>query len=222
MRPQIPTTPPRLSSLILLTGLSTLSLNMFLPALAEIAADLDAEYGTMTLAVSGYLALTAAVQLAVGSLADRYGRRPTLLLSLAVFTVASAGCALAESAAVFLLCRAAQAAVVGGYVVSLAIVRDVTAERAVAGRLATIASAMALAPIAGPLVGGALAAALDWRAVFWAYALAGAAAAAVCWLDVGETKPAEEARRSGGASGIGGVVALLREPRFLAHASCAA
>ncbi|MEO0363486.1 MAG: Bcr/CflA family drug resistance efflux transporter, partial [Pseudomonadota bacterium] len=47
-------------------------------------------------------------------------------------------------------------------------------------------------------------------------------AAAVCWLDVGETKPAEEARRSGGASGIGGVVALLREPRFLAHASCAA
>ena len=216
-----PSTPPRLITLILLTGLSTLSLNMFLPALAQMADDLGSDYGTLTLAVGGYLALTAVVQLGVGPLADRLGRRPVLLAALAVFTAASVGCALAPDAGTFLIFRAMQAAVIGGYVLSLAIVRDTTEGHAVAGRLATIASAMALAPILGPLLGGALAAAAGWRAVFWAYAGAGTILIVVCWLDVGETgrgrsgtEPEEGDR--------GGALALLRAPRFVAHVACAA
>ena len=222
-----PTTPPRLVTLILLTGLSTLSLNMFLPALARIADDLGSDYGTMTLAVGGYLALTAVVQLVVGPLADRFGRRPVLLAGLVVFTLASVGCALATGAGTFLAFRATQAAVIGGYVLSLAIVRDTTEGHAVAGRLATIASAMALAPLMGPILGGVLAASLGWRAVFWTYAGAGAAMLALCWIDVGETR---RGRSAGGTDAPEGtdhrmgsdVAALLRAPAFVAHVACAA
>ena len=53
--------PPHLATLILLTAFSTLSLNMFLPSLAHIAEDLEADYGTVSLAVAGYLAVTAVI-----------------------------------------------------------------------------------------------------------------------------------------------------------------
>ncbi len=58
-------TPPHLTTLIVLTALSTLSLNMFIPSLASIADDLEADYGTVSLAVAGYLAVTAVIQLGV-------------------------------------------------------------------------------------------------------------------------------------------------------------
>ncbi|MEM7728791.1 MAG: MFS transporter [Pseudomonadota bacterium] len=218
-----PSTPPHLATLILLTGLSTLTLNMFLPALAQIADDLDSAYGTMTLAVGGYLALTAVVQLGVGPLADRLGRRPVLLCALAIFTLASVCCALAQDAATFLVARAAQAAAIGGYVLSLAIVRDITHEDAVAGRLATIASAMALAPLLGPILGGVIASAVGWRAIFWVYASAGAFLWIICLLDVGETGRSRRDLR-GNVAGVaqGNTLTLLRAPRFVAHAGCAA
>ena len=221
--PRRPTTPPRLATLILLTGLATLTLNMFLPSLAQIAEDLGSDYGTLTFAVGGYLALTAAVQLGIGPLADRAGRRPVLLCALALFTLASAGCALAQDAATFLAARAAQAAAVAGSVLSLAIVRDTTPDDAVAGRLATIASVMALAPLLGPVLGGVIAAAIGWRAIFWVYAGAGTITWIVCFLDVGETAHAD-ARADGSKAGaaLAGMVALLRTPRFVAHVACAA
>ena len=65
--------PPSLITLILLTAFSTLTLNMFLPSLANIALDLDADYGLVSLAVALYLAVTAVMQLIVGPLSDRWG-----------------------------------------------------------------------------------------------------------------------------------------------------
>jgi len=67
-------TPPHLTTLILLTAFSTLSLNMFIPSLASIADDLAADYATVSLAVAGYLAVTAVIHLIVGPLSDRIGR----------------------------------------------------------------------------------------------------------------------------------------------------
>ena len=92
---QRPTTPPHLITLILLTGAATLSLNMFLPSLANIARDLNTSYAVVSLAVAGYLAASAVIYLVIGPLSDRYGRRPVLLWALVLFTTASLGCALA-------------------------------------------------------------------------------------------------------------------------------
>ncbi|HEY9348724.1 MAG TPA: multidrug transporter, partial [Inquilinus sp.] len=66
--------PPALATLILMTATSTVTLNMIVPSLANIAFDLDADYALVSLALGGYLTVTAAVQLGVGPLADRIGR----------------------------------------------------------------------------------------------------------------------------------------------------
>ncbi|MGI9500935.1 MAG: MFS transporter, partial [Geminicoccaceae bacterium] len=86
------TSPPRFATLVLLTGLSVLTLNMFLPSLPGIAADLDVGYALVSLSISGYLAMTAVLQLIIGPLSDRFGRRPVLLACLTLFTLASLGC----------------------------------------------------------------------------------------------------------------------------------
>ncbi|MEM7025438.1 MAG: MFS transporter, partial [Pseudomonadota bacterium] len=76
--------PPRFVTLALLTGLSVVSLNMFLPSLSSIAADFDAPYAVVNLSIAGYAAMTAALQLLVGPLSDRFGRRQVILSGLIV------------------------------------------------------------------------------------------------------------------------------------------
>ena len=216
MRPA--TTPPSLATLILLTALTTLSLNMFLPALAGIAEDLGTDYATAGLAVAGYLGVTAGVQLVIGPLSDRIGRRRVVLGALGVFVLASLGAALAGDITTFLLFRVLQAGVAAGYSVSLAIVRDTTGPEGAAARIGYITMVMALAPMLGPVLGGVLDAAFGWRACFWVYAGAGAGLAVLVWADLGETRPAGQAPRRFRAEAR----ALLGEGRFWGFAFCTA
>ncbi|KPU84409.1 MFS transporter [Marinosulfonomonas sp. PRT-SC04] len=212
-------TPPHITTLIALTAFSTLSLNMFLPSLASIADDLDADYGTVSLSVAGYLAVTAVVQLIVGPLSDRVGRRPVLLGALAMFTCASVACALAQDVWTFLVFRMLQGGIISGYALSMAIVRDTKSEREAAGLIGYISMAMAIAPMLGPMLGGVLDTAFGWRANFYFYAVSGAFLLVLCWIDLGETKPA---RSSESNSGSDTAIALLREPLFWAYSLCSA
>jgi len=210
--------PPALATLILMTATSTVTLNMIVPSLANIALDLDADYALVSLALGGYLAVTAAVQLGVGPLADRIGRRPVLLAALVIFTLASLGCAAAQTVWMLLAFRMLQAAVVSGYVLSLAIVRDITEGAEAARLLGRIGMAMALAPMLGPMLGSVLDAAFGWRVVFLLYAAAGAGLFCLAWSDLGETL-----RRPAGEGHDGKrLTALLREPVFWCYALCTA
>ena len=210
-------TPPRPATLVALTGLSLASLNLILPSLPGIATDLSAPYALVALLVGGYLAVTAVLQLVMGPLSDRYGRRPVLLASMAVFTLASAGCALAPDIRTLLACRMLQGAVAAGAVLSRAIVRDTRSPREAASLLGTIAMAMAVAPMLAPVLGGALDGAFGWRAGFWAFAVMGAALLAWCWLDAGETNPAPSATL--GAQ-LRAYPELVRSRRFWGHSLC--
>lgn len=210
---------PHLITLILLTAFSTLSLNMFLPSLANIARDLETSYGTVSLAVAGYLAITALIQLVVGPLSDRIGRRPVLLASLMLFAGASVVCALATDIVTFLVFRMLQGAMISGYVLSMAIVRDTTSERRAAGLIGYISMAMAVAPMLGPMLGGVLDTVFGWRASFWFYALSGLALFLICWVDLGETRPA---RPDHGDAPPERVRDLLRTPLFWAYSACSA
>ena len=216
---QRPTTPPHLITLILLTGAATLSLNMFLPSLANIARDLNTSYAVVSLAVAGYLAASAVIYLVIGPLSDRYGRRPVLLWALVLFTTASLGCALATDIEFFLFCRLLQGGMVSGSALSMAIVRDTTPKEQAAGRLGYIAMAMALAPMLGPALGGVLDAAFGWRASFYAYAGAGLALLIICWVDLGETRPETSTRAR---LDFPALFSLLRDPAFLSFALCTA
>src|SRR3546814_3830683 len=81
-------TPPCLLTLILVSALSVVSLTMFLPSLASIATAFGADYGLVNLSIAGYAAMTAVLQLVMGPLSDRFGRRPVMLAAVSIFTLA--------------------------------------------------------------------------------------------------------------------------------------
>ncbi|MEM9062219.1 MAG: multidrug effflux MFS transporter [Pseudomonadota bacterium] len=217
MRPA--TSPPKLLTLILLTAFSTLTLNMFLPSLASIAVDLKADYALVSLAVGLYLGITAVVQLVVGTLSDRIGRRPVLLGAICLFTVASIACALAQDVWTFLIFRMLQGGMIAGYAMSLAIVRDTNEERKAASLIGYISMSMAVAPMLGPMLGGLLDTFFGWRANFWFYAVSGLVLLAICWVDLGETN---DPSRNRDVNRLAETGALLRSRRFWGFALCTA
>ncbi len=178
---------PRLVTLVLLAALSTLSLNMFLPSLANIAVDFQADYALVSLSIAGYLAVTAVLQLVIGPMSDRFGRRPILLCGLSCFLVGSLGCWLASDIYSFLVFRALQAGVISGWVLSMAMIRDTYSEGEAASLIGYVAMSMAIAPMLGPMVGGLLDEFFGWRASFALYSVMGLALLLLCWLDLGET-----------------------------------
>jgi MFS transporter, DHA1 family, multidrug resistance protein len=180
-------TPPHIVTLVLITGVAALNMNMFLPSLPSMAAYFQADYALVQLAVSGYLGLTAGLQLVVGPLSDRYGRRPVVLVSFAIFLAATIGCILAGSIETFLAFRMAQTAVASGMVLSRAIVRDMVGPSEAASMIGYVTMGMALMPMVGPMIGGFLDQAFGWHAVFWTTFGVGVLTLAVAWLDLGET-----------------------------------
>jgi DHA1 family bicyclomycin/chloramphenicol resistance-like MFS transporter len=149
-------TPPRLLTLTLLTGLSALTLNLMLPSLPQMALYFDVPYGLMQLAVSLYLALSAVVQVVIGPVSDRFGRRPVVLGALAVFLLATVGALLAPNATVFLAFRMLQAVVTAGMVLSRAVVRDMVEGPRAASMIGYVTMGMSLVPMIGPVLGGTL------------------------------------------------------------------
>lgn len=213
------TTPPGLFALIVITALSVLSLNMYLPSLGNMADDFGVSYGLMNLSISGYLAVTAILQLIIGPLSDRYGRRRLLLIAMAIFAVASVGCALATDIYVFLFFRMLQGAVIAGSAVSRAVIRDMAGPQETASRMGYVNMAMALAPMLGPVLGGVLDELFGWRASFHAFSLIGLFVFWLCWADLGETN-------SSTGRGFGAQFAewpeLFRSQRFWGYTVCIA
>ncbi|MGI9513833.1 MAG: multidrug effflux MFS transporter [Anderseniella sp.] len=211
--------PPALFILILLCGLSVVSLNMFLPSLANIADEFRADYALVNLSIAGYAAMTAVLQLIVGPMSDRYGRRPVMLAAIAIFVIASCGCLLARDIWTFLIFRMMQAAIISGYTISLAIVRDLYASKKAAGVIGYMAMAWAIAPMLGPMVGGMLDELFGWRASFWVFAAMGSALLALCWFDLRETnmEPSDTFKAQ-----VQTYPELVRSRRFWGYALCMA
>jgi MFS transporter, DHA1 family, multidrug resistance protein len=179
--------PPRLMTLILLTGVSVLSLNLFLPSLPQMTRDFRVDYAIVNLSISGYLMISAVLQLIIGPLSDRYGRRPVMLGAMGVFVLASLGCILATNIWVFLGFRMLQSAIIAGAVLSKAVIRDQYPSGQAASLLGYVAMVMAVAPMLGPTLGGAVEQLIGWRFSFVMLLLMGLVLVILTWVDLGET-----------------------------------
>jgi DHA1 family bicyclomycin/chloramphenicol resistance-like MFS transporter len=112
-------------ALALLLGLQPITTDLYLPALPALAADLGAGMASVQLTMSGLILAFGIAQLAWGPVADRFGRRPVLLASLALFALASVGTVLAPNIGALTLARIAQGACLAATVVcGRAMVRD--------------------------------------------------------------------------------------------------
>lgn len=181
------TTPPHIMTLVLMAGIAAMSMNVFLPSLPAMAAHFEVDYAVMQLSVSLYLATTAGIQLMIGPLSDRYGRRPTTLAGLAIFMVATIGCLLAPNAVVFLVFRMIQAAVATGMALSRAVVRDMVPQNEAASMIGYVTMGMAVVPMIAPAIGGGLDQLFGWKSVFVFLLLGGAGVFWLVWRDLGET-----------------------------------
>jgi len=182
-------TPPHISTLILLTSLPALAMSMFLPSLPSMASHFKTDYTTIQLSVSLYLGVSALLQLIISPLADRYGRRPVVLWSIAIFNIASLGCIFAPNVETFLFFRMLQATIATCMALSRAVVRDMFPESQAASMIGYVTMAMSISPMLAPLLGGVFDTYAGWQANFWFMATVGILLFFVVWRDMGETAP---------------------------------
>ena len=212
-------TPPHILTLILIAGLSALNMSIILPSLALMTVHFDTSYGIMQLAVSAYLAATAVLQIVVGPISDRFGRRPVLLIAIAAFITFSLCAAMATTVEGFLFFRFCQAVIATGMVLSRAVVRDLFAADKSASMIGYVTMGMALVPMLGPMFGGILQEVYGWQSIQYAMAIAATLVLIVVWFDLGETL-----RETGQtfAEQMQDVPELLASPRFWGYVACSA
>lgn len=209
------TTPPHIITLVVIAGVAALCMNVFLPSLATMAVYFETDYAVMQFAVSGYLAATACLQLVIGPLSDLFGRRPVMLASIAVMIVATLVCMLAPNITVFMIGRVAQAAVVSGFVLARAIVRDMVPMEQAASMIGYVTMGMSVVPMVGPTVGGLLNDISGWQSSFALLCLLGLGILALAWFDLGETNHNRSASFS---QQFHAWPELLRSPLFWGYA----
>ncbi|MDR7125925.1 multidrug effflux MFS transporter [Pseudotabrizicola sp. 4114] len=211
-------TPPHIATLILIAGLSALTMNIFLPSLPGMAAWFGVPYSLMQLSVALYLALSAVLQIAIGPISDRYGRRKVLLWSLVLFLIATVGTLLAPNATMFLVFRMAQAVIAAGMVLSRAVVRDMVPDAQAASMIGYVTMGMSIVPMIGPVLGGVLEELVGWQANFGLLLVLGLFTLWLTWADLGETATLRPVTL--GAQ-MRQYPQLLRSQRFWGYALCA-
>ena len=162
---------PRWALAILLAVLGMLgpfSIDTYIPAFSGIAQSIGATPVEMQQTLSAYLFGFAFMNLFHGALSDSFGRRPVVLWGLAVFTLASLGCALSQTIGQLVLFRALQGLSTGaGIVVSRAVIRDMFPPAEAQKVMSQVTIYFGVAPAIAPIVGGFLFVHAGWHSIFW-------------------------------------------------------
>ncbi|WP_238536641.1 multidrug effflux MFS transporter [Pseudomonas sp. M47T1] len=203
-----------LSALLAFASVST---DLYLPAMPIMATFLHADAGTMALTVSGYLAGFSGGQLFWGPFSDRFGRRLPIALGCLLFIAGAAGCALATTGTAMICWRVVQAlGACANVVLARAIVRDLYQGRHAAQKMSTLMTIMAVAPLAGPTLGGQILHLFSWQAIFWTLVIFGSGTLASLIL-LPETLPSKRRSPTSVSAIAQRYGLLLRTPKFLAY-----
>ncbi len=200
-----------------ITALGPMAMQIFLPALPAIQDAFTVSAAQAQLVLSVSLAAIAFSTLFYGPASDSFGRRPVMLVGLAIFLFGSIICAVASSIGILIVGRVVQA--VGGaagMVLSRAIIRDLYDRETAAKMLAYMVTALVLAPMVAPLIGGVLNDLAGWRSIFVFTGIAGLAALALAYPRVPETL-VQPIRDQSVIGMIRSFVSLLRVPDFLGY-----
>ncbi|MDR0901410.1 MAG: multidrug effflux MFS transporter, partial [Opitutaceae bacterium] len=205
--------------LALLAAFGPLATDMYLPALPQIAIDLRTSESAAQFSLSVFFIAVALSQMIYGPLSDRFGRRRPLWCGLALFALASAGCARAGSGGGLIGWRVAMAfGGAAGMALSRAVVRDKFSGRESASAFSLLMIVMGAAPILAPIAGAQILPLGGWRGMFWVLLVVGVIAWLAVALGLPESLPAERRSRAGVLSAVAGFWRLLGERRFLGYA----
>ena len=216
-----PSAPLKATSLAaLLAALAMLgpfSIDTFFPAFRAMEGALDVSAAAMQQTISVYLGSYAVMSLFHGPLSDAYGRRRVILVSTALFAVASVGCTLAPGFVSLLVFRAAQGVAAGaGLIVGRAIIRDRYQGPDAQRLMAQISLIFGVAPALAPIAGGWLLLIAGWRSIFGALAIFSLAVWLWCLRALPETLPPAARQPLSPASLARTYGSMLRDPVFVA------
>ncbi len=212
-------TAPRWALAILLAVLGMLgpfSIDTYIPAFSAIAQSLNATPVQMQQTLSAYLFGFAFMNLFHGALSDSFGRRPVILWGLAMFTVASLGCALAQNVGQLIFFRALQGLSTGaGIVVSRAVIRDMFPPSEAQRVMSQVTIYFGVAPAVAPIIGGVIAEYLDWHSIFWFLVGVGVVLWLANWRLLPETLHVQDRQPFQVRNLMRGYWQLLTDTRFL-------
>ncbi len=209
----------RAARLAVIGGLSSfgpLSLDLYLPALPQVATTLHTSDGAAQLSVSCCLAGLAIGQFVFGPLGDRFGRRRPLLAGVGLWTVAALLCAVAPSITALVILRLIQGfGGAAGLVLARAVVRDLYDNQALARAFAVVALIANVTPAVAPVAGGILLHVMSWRGLFLVLTGAGLLLLAGTALFLPESLPADRRQAAGLRGTVGLVRALVADRLFV-------
>ncbi|WP_218508926.1 multidrug effflux MFS transporter [Variovorax sp. dw_308] len=210
---------PRWALAVLLAVLGMLgpfSIDTYIPAFSGIASTIGATPAEMQQTLSGYLFGFAFMNLFHGALSDSFGRRPVVLGGLAVFTLASLGCALSQTIGQLVLFRTLQGLSTGaGIVVSRAVIRDMFPPADAQKVMAQVTIYFGVAPAIAPIVGGFLFVHLGWHSIFWFLVGVGVVLFVANWKLLPETLHPDHRQSFHVRHLMRGYWDLCSDPRFL-------
>jgi MFS transporter, DHA1 family, multidrug resistance protein len=215
--------PWRLIALLMtMTAVGSMALNILVPAVPRLAEALASDKDTVQLTISLYVMGLACAQLVTGPLSDRFGRRPVILCGFALATVASLVSMAMTNVYGLIAMRVVQAlGGATGVAIGRAIIRDLFDRERSAQMIGIVASAMAIAPMISPLIGGVLDTLFGWESIF----LFAATMSFIVFLWTWKTLPETRSRESETVAHtkffatVGG---LLKNPRFIGYIFSAA
>jgi len=215
-------TPWRLLLLLMaMTAIGPATLNIMVPALPSMVIRLATDTGTAQLTLSLYLLSLATAQLVLGPLSDRFGRRPVVMAGLSLAVVASVAAVFTNSIGALIAARIVQAIGAStGIVIGRAIIRDLFERDRAAAMIGLVTTAMVVAPMVAPMIGGFLDTAFGWEAIFLFLAMFCAVVLTWSVLILPETRPKSVAQRP--AALWQDVRGLLGSAKFLGYVLCGA
>ena len=189
---------------------------MYLPALPQIGASLGAQIDAVQASLTAFFLALGVGQLLYGPVSDMWGRKKPLYLGLAVFVLASIGCALAPDIETLVALRFLQGlGAAAGMAIPRAVVRDLYTGNDAARMMSLLMLVFSVSPILAPLVGSGVIAVAGWRGVFWAVALAAMVGLVLVATQLKETRPAAQRVESSLGSALRAYGVLLRDRHYM-------
>ncbi|MCC5779383.1 multidrug effflux MFS transporter [Nitratireductor sp. B36] len=200
----------------LLTAVGPFAIDMYLPALPSIGADLDAGTVPVQMSLLVFFLSMGLAQIIVGPISDMVGRKVPLYAGLIVFIIGSIGSALANNIEMLIAFRFLQGlGASAGMVVPRAVVRDLHTGTEAARLMSLLMLVFSISPILAPLTGSVIIATLGWRAVFWSVTVAAVFGLFLLATALKETRPVEERKGSSLRTALAGYRFLLGDRKFM-------
>lgn len=184
--------PLLLASIALLSASPPFSIDMYLPALPQIAESLSTTPSAVQLTLSAFVLGLAVGQLIIGPVSDAIGRKKLLVAGAAIGLIAAVLAAMAPTIEILITARVIQGLGLGACtVIARAVIPDMASGQTATKAFAVMMSIQTLAPILAPLVGGILAEPLGWRGLFWVLAAISAVQLVAAIVVIPESRPPE-------------------------------